>query len=689
MTSWWGLLTLGFNFAIMNELHLETSPYLLQHANNPIHWKAWNDGSLAAARQQNKLIVVSVGYSACHWCHVMEHESFEDDEVAALMNEHFISIKVDREERPDVDATYMKAVQLMTGQGGWPMNVVLLPDGRPVWGGTYFRKKQWMEALDNLQELFLEGRDKMEDYAEKLLEGVKHIGLAKSNSESEILPPTHIKKIVQKWAKSFDWDYGGYARAPKFMLPNNYVFLQRYGYQTKTKELLDFVDLTLTRMAWGGLFDTVGGGFSRYSVDMEWHVPHFEKMLYDNGQLMSLYAEAYKRTQNPLYKEVIEKTHFFITTELTTNEGAFYSALDADSLNHNGKLEEGAFYAWEKQELKDLLGPDFELFAEVFNINEFGFWEDGRYVLIQNEELTDSAAVNGLTLPELQQKKQQWEQTLYAERNKRPKPRLDDKVLTAWNAIMLKGYADAYKALGNEEYILAAKRNAAFITTNMWHPDGYLWRTYKNGTAKIKGFLEDYALTAEALISLYEATLEEKWLMITKQLADYCLDHFYDPEKQFFLYAAADGEQLVAPHYETEDNVIPASNSIMANVLYRLSILFDNSYYEKVALQMLHQVIPNLDYASAFSNWLNLWQELSADNRELAVCGEAAAEAVKAINKEYLPHVIVAGCTAKSVVPFLQNRFAENSLMFYVCQNKACNLPSENLQETLNDLLIQ
>jgi len=673
----------------MNELHLETSPYLLQHANNPIYWKAWNEASLAQAKTQDKLIIVSVGYSACHWCHVMEHESFEDNEVAALMNKHFISIKVDREERPDVDATYMKAVQLMTGQGGWPMNVVLLPDGRPVWGGTYFRKNQWMEALDQLQELFSEGRDKMEDYAEKLLAGVKHIGLAKSNSESEILAPFHIKKIVEKWAKSFDWDYGGYARAPKFMLPNNYLFLQRYGYQTKTQELLDFTDLTLTRMAWGGLFDTVGGGFSRYSVDLEWHVPHFEKMLYDNGQLMSLYADAYKRTQNPLYKEVIEKIHFFIDSELTTDEGAFYSALDADSLNLTGELEEGTFYAWEKHELKELLGADFEMFAKIFNINEFGFWENGRYVLIQNNSLADIAGETGFTVEVLGTKKRVWEQLLYTEREKRPKPRLDDKVLTSWNALMLKGYTDAYKALGNEAYISAARRNAAFITNNLWHPDGNLWRTYKNGTAKIGGFLEDYALTAEAFIALYEATLEEKWLMQAKQLADYCLEHFYDPEKQLFLYASADGEQLVAPHYETEDNVIPASNSVIANVLYKLSILFDNGYYEKVALQMLHQIIPNLDYASAFSNWLNLWLDLSPDNKELAVCGETAAEAIKEVNKKYLPHIIVAGNATESVIPFLQNRFVKDHLMFYVCQNKACNLPSEDLEAVINELSIQ
>jgi uncharacterized protein YyaL (SSP411 family) len=472
------------------------------------------------------------------------------------------------------------------------------------------------------------------------------------------------------------------------MLPNNYLFLQRYGYQTQTKQLLDFTDLTLTRMAWGGLFDTVGGGFSRYSVDMEWHVPHFEKMLYDNGQLMSLYAEAYKRTKNPLYKEVIEKTHFFIKTELTTTAGAFYSALDADSLNNAGHLEEGAFYAWEKQELRDVLQDDFTLFAEVFNSNEFGFWENGRYVLIQNKPLEEIAATAGISAEALHDKKTHWEKLLYNVRELRAKPRLDDKILTSWNAIMLKGYADAYKALGNEVYLTAARRNAGFITEQLWHTDGHLWRTYKNGAAKINGFLEDYALVADAFITLYEATLEEKWLTFAKQLADYCLEHFYDETKQFFRYTSAYGEQLIAAHYETEDNVIPASNSVMANVLYTLSLLYDNEYYEKIALQMLYLMIPNMDYPSAFSNWLNLWLSLAADNKELAVCGPYADKQIATINSHYLPHVIVAGSTSPSALPFLKDRFAEHNLIFYVCQNKACNLPVATVEEALKDLKI-
>ncbi len=670
----------------MNELHLETSPYLLQHANNPIYWKAWNETALDKARKENKLIIVSIGYSACHWCHVMEHESFEDEEVAAVMNKDFISIKVDREERPDVDATYMKAVQIMTGQGGWPMNAVLLPDGRPVWGGTYFKKDNWIDTLQQLQNLYETEPEKMEEYANKLLGGIQSLVLLGENTTGAIANPEKIAPIVEKWAKSFDWEFGGHARAPKFMMPNNYLFLQRYGFQEKREDLLEFVDITLTRMAWGGLFDTVDGGFSRYSVDMKWHVPHFEKMLYDNGQLMSLYADAYKRTKNPLYKEVIEKTHSFLTKELLNDSGAFYSALDADSLNEKGHLEEGAFYVWKKQQLIDILKEDFDLFAQVFNINEFGYWEDGHFVLIQNDSLENIAEANTISIETLKSKKHNWEKLLYTVREERAKPRLDDKILTSWNAIMLKGYTDAYKATGNEDYLDTARKNALFICNKLWHADGHLWRTYKNGTAKIKGFLEDYALTAEAFISLYEATLEEKWLLYAKQLTDYCLENFYNEKQQFFAYTSAKEEQLIAPHFETEDNVIPASNSVIANVLYKLSILFDNTYYEKTALQMLYLIIPNLDYPSAFSNWLNLWLDLSDKNKELAVCGSDAAEAIKHINNQYLPHVIIAGSKTQSSLPFLENRFVENELLFYICQNKACGLPKKTIEETLTDL---
>lgn len=672
----------------MNELQHETSPYLLQHANNPIHWKAWNDTSLTAAKNENKLIIVSIGYSACHWCHVMEHESFEDETVASVMNSNFISIKVDREERPDVDAVYMKAVQLMTKQGGWPLNVVCLPDGQPVWGGTYFKKDNWMDILGQLQNLYATEPERMIEYAEKLHQGIQILGIVEKNPSEVKNDPNSIKPLVEKWSKSFDWEFGGYARAPKFMMPNNYLFLQRYGYQTQSKDLLEFVDLTLTRMAYGGLFDTIDGGFSRYSVDMRWHVPHFEKMLYDNGQLISLYSEAYKRTQNPLYKNVIEKTLTFVERELYNSDNAFYSALDADSINEVGVLEEGAFYVWKKDQLQQLLKDDFEIFAALFNVNDFGFWEHDNYVLIQRETAESIATQFGLTENELLDKKKNWEQFLFNEREKRPKPRLDDKSLTSWNAIMLKGYVDAYTALGHEQYLTIAKKNAKFIIDKQWSPDGFLWHSYKNGKSTITGFLEDYAFVIDTFITLYQATLEEHYLHQAKQLTDYCLEHFYDEEKQFFAFTTRDGEQLIAPHFETEDNVIPASNSVMANNLYVLSILFHNSYYEKIALQMLHHMIPNMDYASAYSNWLNLWLNQSDDNKELAVCGKKAVENIRKIQAEYLPNIVLAGSTKASELPFLQSRFDEQNLLFYICQNKNCALPKTSLEATISELKI-
>lgn len=677
-------------FKTMNELQYESSPYLLQHAQNPIHWKAWNDQTLATAKAENKLMIVSIGYSACHWCHVMEHESFEDSEVANIMNPGFISVKVDREERPDVDAIYMKAVQLMTSHGGWPLNVVCLPDGRPVWGGTYFKKENWIDILTQLQNLYQTNPAKMLEYAEKLHEGISFLGIVnhvQANPEEQ--DPARIKILLEKWSKSFDWDFGGYARAPKFMMPNNFIFLQRFGYQTSSKDLLDFVDLTLTKMAHGGLFDVLGGGFSRYSVDMRWHVPHFEKMLYDNGQLVGLYAQAYKRTQNPLYKDVIEKTLAFVERELLNPEGGFYAALDADSLNAKQQLEEGAYYVWQKEQLQQLLQDDFEVFSTLFNINDFGYWEHDNYVLIQSQSLESIAEQFGLTITALSDKKQQWEQLLFREQQKRPKPRLDDKSLTSWNAIMLKGYIEAYNAIGTDHYLELALQNASFITQKLWSEEGHLWHSYKNGQSSITGFLEDYAFTIDAFISLYQATLDETFLYHAKQLTDYCFDHFYDETQQFFLFKAKNTTALIAEHYEIEDNVIPSSNSVMANNLYTLGILFHNSHYEKTALQMLNHVIPNIDYGSAFSNWLNLWMNLSTDNKELAVCGADAIAGIKAVQQQYLPHVVLAGSTSPSKIPFLQNRFDEKDTLFYICENRNCQLPVRELTTALDELAIK
>ena len=671
----------------MNELNLETSPYLLQHANNPVHWKAWNPKSLAAAKENNKLIIISIGYSACHWCHVMEHESFEDATVAQIMNAHFIAIKVDREERPDVDAVYMKAVQIMTGSGGWPLNLVTLPDGRPVWGGTYFKKEEWIQTLEQLQEFYQSHPEKMIDYAEKLHQGIQATGLIQNEEPETEVNQNILKLLVEKWKKSFDLEFGGMARAPKFMMPNNYQFLLRYGYQKQDEKVLDFVNLTLTKMAYGGLFDTIDGGFSRYSVDMKWHIPHFEKMLYDNGQLVSLYSEAYKLTKNPLYKEVIEKTLRFVERELMNSEGGFYSALDADSLNSDNDLQEGAFYAWKIPELKVILKKDFDLFGQLFNCNAFGVWEDEKYVLIQNQTLDSIAAQNKIPVSELRTKKIFWENLLYNEREKRSKPRLDDKCLTSWNAIMLKGNVDAYKALGIQKYLDIAQQNACFIIKNLWSSEGNLFHNYKNGKTTINGYMEDYCFVIAAFISLYEATLNEKWLQDSKQLADYSLKHFYDDKKSYFAFTSNLDEALITSHYEIEDNVIPASNSVMAKNLFQLSIYFNNSYYEKISHQMLMAVLPRIDHPSAFSNWMDLALNYSEQNKELAVCGEDALAHCAKINSQYIPNVILAGTQKESTLPFLNSRYHDQETLFYLCKNKTCLMPNTDYQQIINDLM--
>ncbi|WP_426095609.1 thioredoxin domain-containing protein [Flavobacterium sp. DSR2-3-3] len=671
----------------MNELNFETSPYLLQHANNPVHWKAWNPKSLAAAKENNKLIIISIGYSACHWCHVMEHESFEDAAVAQIMNAHFIAIKVDREERPDVDAVYMKAVQIMTGSGGWPLNLVTLPDGRPVWGRTYFKKEEWIQTLEQLQEFYQSHPEKMIDYAEKLHQGIQAIGLIQNEEPETEVNQNILKLLVEKWKKSFDLEFGGMARAPKFMMPNNYQFLLRYGYQKHDEKVLDFVNRTLTKMAHGGLFDTIDGGFSRYSVDMKWHIPHFEKMLYDNGQLVSLYSDAYKLTKNPLYKEVIEKTLRFVERELMNSEGGFYSALDADSLNSDNDLQEGAFYAWKIPELKVILKKDFDLFCQVFNCNAFGIWEDEKYVLIQNQTLDSIAAQNKIPVSELRTKKIFWENLLYNEREKRSKPRLDDKCLTSWNAIMLKGNVDAYKALGIQKYLDIAQQNACFIIKNLWSSEGNLFHNYKNGKTTINGYMEDYCFVIAAFISLYEATLNEKWLQDSKQLADYSLKHFYDDKKSFFAFTSNLDEALITSHYETEDNVIPASNSVMAKNLFQLSIYFNNSYYEKISHQMLMAVLPRIDHPSAFSNWMDLALNYSEQNKELAVCGEDALAYCAKINSQYIPNVILAGTQKESTLPFLNSRYHNQETLFYLCKNKTCLMPNTDYQQIINDLM--
>lgn len=674
-------------FKHTNVLIHETSPYLLQHAHNPVDWHAWNEATLAKAKRENKLILISVGYAACHWCHVMEHESFENDSVAKIMNEHFINIKIDREERPDIDQIYMTAVQLMTNSGGWPLNCVALPDGRPFWGGTYFPKDQWMEVLSKIAKLYKEDPDKIVSYAEKLTEGIRETEVISLNKSTPKFTKATMDSAVQNWSENFDHEFGGLNRAPKFPMPNNYHFLMRYAAQTKDKELSDYTENTLQKMALGGLFDQVGGGFARYSTDKKWHIPHFEKMLYDNAQLVSLYADAYLIYKNDLYKETVYRTLDFVESELTHSEGAFYSSLDADSYNPKGELEEGAFYVWTEAELQSILKSDYKLFARYYNVNDFGKWEGENYHFIRTKDAKLFAKENKLSFEAFAKKEKQWQQKLYKARSKKERPRLDDKTLTSWNALMLKAYVDAYRVFDEPRFLESALKNARFIKEKQRRPDGGLNHSYKNGKSTINGYLEDYAAVIDAYLALYENTLDQSWLDTAKALADYCFTHFQNKENGMFYFTSDGDANLIARKMELTDNVIPASNSILARNLYKLGLYFENKHYKNTAKQMLNNVIGDLtSYPSGYSNWLQLYADLSVDFYEVAILGTEVKTKIKELNQYYIPNKIIAGADKESEQPLLKNRFSKNETLFYICVEGTCKLPVSQTSQAVSQI---
>jgi len=665
-----------------NELIYETSPYLLQHAHNPVNWMPWGDKALSQARRENKLLLISIGYAACHWCHVMEHESFEDPEVARVMNQHFVCIKVDREERPDVDQIYMSAVQLMTQRGGWPLNAIALPDGRPIWGGTYFQKEVWINALEQIQAYHHQNPERTLEYAERLSEGIRESNLVPISKNSQLVELDQLKEVVQRWKPNFDRQEGGSQGAPKFMMPNNLQFLLRWAHQANDLETQDHVENTLDKMAMGGIYDQLGGGFARYSTDTQWKVPHFEKMLYDNAQLLSVYAQAFQKTQKPLYHEVVEQTIEFLKRELLSPENGFYSSLDADS-----EGEEGKFYVWQKSELQDLLGDDFPLFSDYYQVNETGYWEEGNYILLRKQVDETFAKKHELSLEELKQKIGKWQSILLPAREQRIRPGLDDKILTSWNALAISGLVDAYQAFGNAEYLELAEKNMLFLKEKQLDPDGSLRHSYKNDTSKIDGFLEDYALFIQAMIDLFETTGKFIYLEDAQQLADKTFLDFFDPEKDFFYFTAITQTDLINRSIEVHDNVIPASNSVMANNLFRLGYLADQARYLKIAQTMLSKLVDDFKtYPSGYSNWLQLALNFTGNQFEVAVTGEKALSSLHQIQKHYLPNVLFCAGTDASDLPLLKGRLAAGETRIYVCQNQTCQLPVEKVADALKIL---
>jgi len=671
----------------MNALHKETSPYLLQHAHNPVNWYPWAKEALQKALDEDKPILVSIGYSACHWCHVMERESFESSDIAAIMNEHFICIKVDREERPDVDAIYMEALHSMGLRGGWPLNVFLMPDQKPFYGGTYFPPAQWKQLLLQIAQAFKNNRSELMESAQEFSEHlasseVKKYGLVANQQNTHTLQD--LEQIYATLAPNFDKRLGGIDKAPKFPMPSIWRFLIRYVHLSQDLEALSQLHLTLQKMAFGGIYDQIGGGFARYSVDGEWFCPHFEKMLYDNAQLLTLYAEAYQFSKKELYKEIAYEIVSFVERELQANEGGFYSALDADS-----EGEEGKFYIWKKRHLQEILGEDTELFCQYYNASTQGNWEFGNNILYKNHTDESFAQKYQISLDELRQKVSFWKKTLLAERNKRTRPGLDDKILTSWNALMIKGLTDAYRVFDEEKFLHLAQKHTDFLLNTMLAPnEGFLYHTfsYKDKTPKQKGFLEDYACFIEALTALYQATFEKKYLQIAQQLTEYTLTHFYDHTEGMFFFTDDTAENLITRKKEIFDNVIPASNSIMAQNLYTLGILLDRNDYKAKSLTMLSQMKRILFKQVEFAcNWAVLFCQTIQPTAEIALVGSQAHELRKDLDRHFLPNKIVVGTLeTENEIPLLQQRTAlQNKTTIYVCFDKTCQLPVFSVEEAL------
>lgn len=665
-----------------NELINETSPYLLQHAHNPVDWYPWGKEAFEKAEKENKLVLISIGYAACHWCHVMEHESFEDSTVAKVMNDHFVCIKVDREERPDVDEIYMTAVQLITGRGGWPLNCFALPDGRPFYGGTYFQKDQWIQVLNSLNDTYNNDKAKIEEYATSLAEGIKNANLIEVVDEKAEFKLSTLNEMVANWKRSFDKQEGGPDKAPKFPIPNNYQFLFRYAALTHQQDLADYVKLTLNKMAWGGIYDQIGGGFARYSTDKNWKVPHFEKMLYDNAQLISLYSEAYQASKDEMYKETVYECIEFSLNELHDSEGGFYSSLDADS-----EGEEGKFYVWTQEELKSLLDEDeYKFVKNYYNINSKGYWEHDNYILLRDATDKDFITKNNLDHESFAQLKKSVKKKLMEARDKRIRPGLDDKILTSWNGLMITALCDAYSVFRDDSFLLGAEKEMEFLLSKQLKEDGSLYHSYKEGRSTINGFLEDYAAVIQALVKLYTVSFNEEYLVRAKALSEYAIEHFYNEESHMFYFTSDLDDPLIARSYETNDNVIPASNSIMANNLFYLGHYFDDSKFILYSDDMLNNIVPSMHtYGPSYSNWGMLLLHHTLPFYEVAITGKEYEERFEELSSYYLPNILKLGAKKESDLPLLEGKF-EKGTFIYVCENKTCQMPVEETKTALKQI---
>ena len=674
-----------------NRLAAESSPYLLQHQHNPVDWYPWGDEAFAQARATGKPVFLSVGYAACHWCHVMERESFEDQETADVLNQHFISVKVDREERPDVDQIYMSAVQLLTRHGGWPMSVFMTPEGKPFHGGTYFppEPRQGMpsfrQVLGAVHDAWMNRRDELESGAGRLTEAIQ----AADSLDLPAAPVTDddLRRASQALAGSEDRTHGGWGEAPKFPQAMAIEFLLRRHLATGEALLLDIADRALHRMARGGIYDHVGGGFHRYSVDAAWHVPHFEKMLYDNSQLARAYLHAWQIGGDRAHRKVVEETLDWVQREMTHPQGGFFSTLDADS-----EGEEGKFYVWSLDELREVLGPDVALVADTYDVSARGNWE-GVNVLRRLKDLDVLAYQHDVSTSEIQAAADRALPRLFERRADRIRPGLDDKIITAWNGLMIAAFAEAARALDRDDYAATATSAAEFCCAELWRDGGRLWRTWKDGRARFNAYLEDYACLAEGLLELYQTTFDDRWFAAAQVLADAMLEHFQDPEGGFYD-TSNDHEQLVTRPKNVQDNATPSGGSMAITVLGRMHALTGEARYLDVAERALAAVGPGAtSYPTAFAQWFGAADFLVGQPVGIALVGDAAGRQglLTVVRQTYRPRAVVAAAddAAPTGIPLLKDRQTLNGqAAAYVCHGFVCKLPTAD-PGTVRELLAE
>ncbi|MBS1640210.1 MAG: thioredoxin domain-containing protein [Bacteroidetes bacterium] len=679
-----------------NHLINETSPYLLQHAHNPVNWYPWCNEALEKAKQEDKPILVSIGYAACHWCHVMEKESFEDETTAALMNEFFINIKIDREERPDLDHIYMDAVQAITGSGGWPLNVFLTPNAKPFYGGTYFpptnayNKISWKELITSIHQSYKEKKHEIIAQAENLTQHLLNANTFPSNTNNNqtTFSKDNLEIITSNILKQADTVWGGFGKAPKFPQTFSIQYLLRHYYFFKNENALQQALLSLDRMIMGGIYDHIGGGFARYSTDAQWVAPHFEKMLYDNALLINVLCEAYQITKNKKYAEVIEQTIDFIEREMMSTENGFYSAIDADSEGVEGK-----FYTWSKEEIELILKEDAHLFCEYYQVTENGNWHEETSlkkrtnILHTKQDEALFAIEKNINVEELKNQFKKNKHTLLNYRNKKVRPLTDDKILLSWNALMCTALCKAYAALGNKKYKTLAIANIAFLEEFFLDANNKWQHTYKNGIAKISAFLDDYAYLIQAYIHLQEISSNNQYLLKAKQATEFVVENFSDTQSPIFFFTQKTQTDIVIQKKEVYDGATPSGNAVMALNLQYLAIVFNNISWKEQATTML-QLLQNavLRYPTSFGVWASVYQNEIMGLNEIVVSGKNVEENLLQVLQLYIPNKIIQSSSIKKdeIFPLLNNRIDEAKTQFFLCQNYSCSLPKENFSAFLH-----